>query len=393
MSQSTDLTRKPTAPKQPKRQSKVEGRTVFEMRGEDQLEVTVPEGFDAEGTALRYLEDEGLTPGEWRVSHYRKIEYGAGLTSVRFSFERVKSRLSVTLSDEELETALGTARARIGLENSSQAPVGAESKTYLVALGDMQFGKDDGDGLAGTIARTMRTLDRAFSLYSWYGTRYDLNEVVIAFLGDHIEGFTSQGGANAWRTSTPLTEQIRVTRRIMLYAMQLFSALGVPVRMVAVPGNHGEPVRFEGNGITRYDDSHDTECLIAVADAAELAPEAFGHVSFYVPETDELSVALNLNSTNVVFNHGHKIRSGKHHDWVKGQAYNRSSLYRDCDVVLVGHYHHEYIEADSDRMIVQVPALEGGSQWWKHLTGTEASQGILVGLVGQGRIDNIEYVR
>ena len=69
----------------------------------------------------------------------------------------------------------------------------------------------------------------------------------------------------------------------MLRALTLFVPLAARVSMAAVPGNHGEAVRFAGKGVTRYDDSHDTEALIAVADAAALNPAAFGHGEFTSP--------------------------------------------------------------------------------------------------------------
>jgi metallophosphoesterase superfamily enzyme len=69
----------------------------------------------------------------------------------------------------------------------------------------------------------------------------------------------------------------------MLHALTLFAPLARRASMAAVPGNHGEAVRFAGKGVTRYDDSHDIESLLAVHDAASLNPEAFGHVEFYVP--------------------------------------------------------------------------------------------------------------
>ena len=252
---------------------------------------------------------------------------------------------------------------------------------------------ENGEGIVETIERTMKTLDEAYRLYWWYAQKYDITEVVVSFLGDHVEGFVSQGGANAWRTPNTLTEQIRVTRRIMLYAMQLFATLGIPVRMVAIPGNHGEAHRFNGRGVTRYDDSHDTECLISVSDAAKLNPEAFGHVSFYVPETDELSVALDLNGTLTAFTHGHMMKPGKYHEWVKGQAYNRGSIFRDVDAVFLGHWHHGHYEESSDRVIVIVPTLETGSQWWKHATGEASMQGLVVATLGEGRVDGVEFVR
>src|SRR5690606_32257023 len=128
------------------------------------------------------------------------------------------------------------------------------SHGFLVLLGDMQFGKMDGDGPAGTLKRTIEALNKAADLLLSYRRLYDLGHVHVAWLGDHLEGFTSQNGANSWRTSLTLSEQIRLTRRVMLYAMQLYAPLANKVTMAAVPGNHGETIRFEGTGLTRYDD-------------------------------------------------------------------------------------------------------------------------------------------
>lgn len=355
----------------------------------DRARISLPDEPDAEGTALAYLQQEGLDPAEWEVTGFRKGTYRNN-ASVRFTFKRKPSQEGVgaSLSDAELERILSARPSLKVPQIASQAP----GKTYLVALGDMQFGKGLKEGdTAAVISRTLDALDRAHAQMHWYAQRYQFNEIVIAFLGDHIEGFNSQGGATAWRTPLPLTDQIRITRRVMLYAMELFAPYGLPLKMVGVPGNHGEAVRF-GKSLTTYDDSHDTEALIAVHDAAKLNPQSFGHVEFFVPQFDELSVALNLNGTNAVFTHGHQIKAGRHHEWVKGQAYNRSSVYSTADLVMCGHYHHFLVIDSSDRRIVQIPTLESESQWFKHMDGAEATRGIVVGVVGQGRMDQIEMV-
>ena len=75
---------KPTAPVQPRREAVVSQRSI-EISGST-LTMTIPDEPDAEGTALRYLEDEGLSPEEWEVTGFRKIEYGQGLSSVRSRF-------------------------------------------------------------------------------------------------------------------------------------------------------------------------------------------------------------------------------------------------------------------------------------------------------------------
>jgi hypothetical protein len=262
---------------------------------------------------------------------------------------------------------------------------------FVVALGDMQFGKVDGDGVVGTVERTIRCLDGAMDLLQVYRQRYDIGHVHIAWLGDHIEGFNSQGGANAWRTVLTLTEQIRLTRRVMLHAAMGFAPLADKLTMAAVPGNHGEAVRFEGGGITRYDDSHDTEALVAVADALHIA-KGYEHVQCLVPDTDELTVVTEVAGTVFAHAHGHQWRPDKHMEWWKGQAFHNPGL-AAAHVLLSGHYHHERVDTDGPRLSLQVPALESESTWWRHKTGTIGAPGIIVGVTKDGRFDHREVVR
>ncbi|AFV51361.1 exonuclease [Streptomyces phage phiCAM] len=265
--------------------------------------------------------------------------------------------------------------------------------TFIVAIGDMQFGKIDGDGVEGTLQRTIECLNKAAALLEQYRLRFPIGHVHIAWLGDHIEGFVSQGGANTWRTVLTLNEQIRLTRRVMLHALLLFSPMVARLTMAAVPGNHGEAVRINGKGVTRYDDSHDTESLIAVKDAADLSPERFGHVEFFVPDTDELSVVVECSGTVVAHVHGHQFRPGKHFDYWKGQAFNRASAFHQADLLLAGHLHHEHVDTDGFRTFIQPPAMESESTWWRHAKGTTGAPGLIVAVTKDGNTNLKEVVR
>src|SRR5690606_39754379 len=89
------------------------------------------------------------------------------------------------------------------------APAPGGDHAFVVALGDMQFGKADGDGAEGTLRRTLDCLERAAALVPVYQARFGIGHIHLAWLGDHIEGFSSQGGANVWRTPLTLNEQLR----------------------------------------------------------------------------------------------------------------------------------------------------------------------------------------
>jgi hypothetical protein len=340
-----------------------------------------------EGTALRFIESEGLNPEEWEATGFRRSEWGDPLhllESSRFTFRRVIAGSKIELLPEEI-TALKRYRGKAQRAQGDHA--------YIVAIGDMQLGKVDGDGIEGTIARALTGINKAADLLAIHRKRFDIGHVHVAWLGDHIEGFVSQGGANIWRTQLTLNEQIRLSRRVMLHALTTFADQAEVLTMAAVPGNHGETIRLAGHGITRYDDSHDTESLIAVADATALHGNAFEHVKFYVPQTDEMTVVLDLAGTITAHVHGHQYRPGKHWEWWKGQAFGRSVDLQSADLLLAGHLHHALIDSDGPRMFLQVPALESESTWWRHATGTPGSPGLLTAVTSNGQTRAIEVLR
>jgi hypothetical protein len=364
-----------------------------EVKG-DVATVTVrglPEEAD-ESAAAAYLRSKGEDPELWVATGFRSGEWtmASGETGVsnRYTFARRGS------SAEGERPNLDELIAAIDSSGPSVTVSQTEGEfTFIVALGDMQFGKIDGDGVEGTLQRTVDCLNKAAALLDQYRLRFKIGHVHIAWLGDHIEGFVSQGGANTWRTVLTLNEQIRLTRRVMLHALLLFAPRVARLTMAAVPGNHGEAVRISGKGVTRYDDSHDTESLIAVKDAADLSPERFGHVEFYVPDTDELSVVVDCSGTVVAHVHGHQFRPGKHFDYWKGQAFNRSSAFHQADLLLAGHLHHEHVDSDGPRTFIQPPAMESESTWWRHAKGTTGAPGLVVAITQNGETNLKEVVR
>jgi len=337
--------------------------------------------------ATAVLRDRGLNPANWSATGYRSSEWtmpnGDTGISARFTFTRTANGERPPIADLIAEIQQH--------KPAATRPDGDHG--FLVLLGDTQFGKIDGDGVAGALHRTVDGLNRAADLLTEYRQRFDIGHVHIAWLGDHVEGFVSQAGANVWRTPLTLSEQIRLTRRVMLHALVTFAPLAQRLTMAAVPGNHGEAVRIAGKGLTRYDDSHDTESLVAVHDAALLAPDAFGHAEFYVPATDELTIVLDVAGTVVAHAHGHQWRPGRHFDWWRSQAFNAASAMHRADLLIAGHLHHELIDTDGPRTFVQAPALEAESTWWRHATGTPGHPGLIIAVTKDGHTNVKEVIR
>ena len=386
-----ELLAKPVGPSTPARQTDPEKDFTrqIEVSG-DTAVVTVrgPASEADESAATTYLRSKGEDPALWEVTGFRSGEWsmanGEMGVSNRYTFRRIAG---VEAERPPLDDLIAEVKKHRPVKVRPQGDHG-----YLVLLGDMQFGKIDGDGVEGTLRRTIDCLNKAADSLMWQRQRFDIGHVHIAWLGDHIEGFISQDGANLWRTPLTLNEQIRLTRRVMLHALSTFAPLAERVSMAAVPGNHGEAIRVNGKGTTRYDDSHDTESLIAVADGAALNPEAFGHVEFYVPETDELTVVLDVAGSVVAHAHGHKWRPGKHFEWWRGQAFNKDSAMHQADVLVAGHLHHEFVDTDGSRTFIQPPAMESESTWWRHSTGTGGAPGLIVAVTKDGSVPVKEIV-
>lgn len=353
------------------------------------VEIVDRAGEVDESTAADYLREEGLDPSAWEVTGFRKGKWGKDgeFESCRFTY-RPKGGVAEA---EALDLDELIAAIELNPSIESVRPQGDHG--FLILLGDMQFGKIDGDGVEGTLRRTIECIDKAAAKLADYRKLYAIGHVHVAWLGDHIEGFESQGGANVWRTPLTLNEQIRLTRRVMLHALLTFAPLAGKVTMAAVPGNHGDAVRFMGKGVTRYDDSHDTESLIAVSDAAALAPERFGHVEFYVPETDELTVVTEVAGTVIAHVHGHHWRPGKHFDWWEGQAFEPTSLLHRADLMVAGHLHHEFIDSWGPRTFIQPPSMESESTWFRHAKGVTGAPGLIVAITRDGETNLKEVIR
>ena len=153
-------------------------------------------------------------------------------------------------------------------------------------------------------------------------------------------------------------------------------------------GNHDEG--YSRDLKTREDDSWAVEALNMVADALEFNP-AFSHVECYVPGPDEQGVVMDVAGTVIAHVHGHKIKPGKWREWWAGQALGRQA-YGEADLLLQGHMHHWQVSEDGDRKWICVPAMEGGSTWWRDATGTWGSPGILTFKTKDGRIRDMTKI-
>lgn len=350
--------------------------------------IEVPEDAP-EGDAESFLRDAGQDPADWEVTGFKRSEWGDPenpFVSTRFTFKR---RDRVQQSDRE--DAVAEVLDWIAQHRPERPGYRIPSRDLAVlAIGDLQLGKLENleEGFDHSAANAISVIDQFVADLQETPTK----EVLVAWLGDHGEGFVSQGGANTWRTQMTQQDQNRIMRRLMYYAVDQIAPWTGRLVMVAVPGNHGESQRISGKGVTRYDDNNDTEQLNAVAEGVARSGEDFDRVEFYVPERDEISLTVDVGGISVGAVHGERWSSGKHADWWEGQVFHDGPTAR-ADVLLCGHWHHLLVQDIGKKLFAQVPALERRSKWWEHKTGIVGHPGALLLEGHGGQVTNIKPLR
>jgi predicted phosphodiesterase len=330
---------------------------------------------DFEATHDNLLLDRGYDPAEWRITSVTDSEWDVQTKSGTDTFQAFKFTAVPRGAGEAERPDIDELLAIVNEPRRLPAvfELGSGEGAWVHALGDLQLGKKQADGTEGIVRRVRASIDAGLALFLRTPDRP--SHVHVAWLGDCVEGTVSQGGKNMWLTELTITEQLRLLRRIMMYAIDAYAPYCSRLTMVSVPGNHDEAMRHPVN--TRSDDSWAIDALVAVSDAIELNPAKYGHVETYVPGIDEQDVTLEVGGLIVTHIHGHQHRKGQHWQWWQGQAFGGQQAGL-AKLLLAGHEHHYQLEAKGDRLRICVPAFEQESVWWRHKTGEVGAPGGLV---------------
>ena len=329
----------------------------------------------------QFISDAGIDPDEVEVVEPVQVRgwdspIGEG-NVVRMHYYRLTlRRRGLTVNLDELIKAAKRRRPKPSASPSEDS--------FLMALGDLQLGKVDGDGVEGTVQRFIDTTEMAVQRYRQLRRRKLVGPIALVHLGDCIEGMVSQGGANAWRTRLTTTEQVRLYRRLCIEQIKVLSAATDEMVFAVVPGNHDEAYR----PLQTYGDSWAIDVAAQVKDALELAG-TYEHVNVIAPARDELTLTLDISGTVVGMAHGHQFPRGDVVKWWAGQSHGRQPI-GDADLLLAGHLHHLKVMDTGPKTFIQVPALESESTWWRHRTGEVTRPGIVTAVVGGGGWSSLE---
>lgn len=271
-----------------------------------------------------------------------------------------------------------------------KAAQAAGSLSFVWVIADLQVGKPDGgEGSEAIVARYLQGIEdikaRVKELRSQgraIGTLY------VCGVGDCIENVKGHYAQQAFRADLNLTQQVRVMRRLVVRAVKELAPLFEHVVIACVPGNHGEASRNEaGKSDTDFSDNWDVEVFSSAYDALKENP-AFDNVSFIAPRGQELTLTLDISGTITTLAHGHQFPSGSAKQsgaekWWADMAHGMQQA-GESVLLIAGHLHHLVIRRQGAKTFLQAPALDGGSDWYRAISGMDSPPGIVTLVVGDG---------
>jgi len=252
----------------------------------------------------------------------------------------------------------------------------------VVVLSDWQIGKADGDGLKGTVERILNGIDKVeVRIKELEKLKRPIGKLMVLWTGDSIEGCVGHYAQQTFSVELDRRDQVKVARRLLRDALMRWSKHFTEVQVLAVGGNHGENRNSGGKSYTSLNDNDDVAIVEQVAEILEANPEAFGHIQFAIPK-DKLSITADAAGWVLGITHGHTARRGgtgteqKLRRWLEGQSLGRRNV-GGADVLVSGHYHHFRVADWGGCVWLQAPAMDGGSDWWKEMSGEKSESGIL----------------
>lgn len=300
----------------------------------------------------------------------------------RLRYYRAALRATTNLGDRaDIEALCAIAMRR----RSIVAPIVTGERALLVALSDWQLGKGEGGGSAATTERICSAIDALPArLRELKRSGRQVSAVYLVGLGDLVEQCSGHYPGQPFTTDLDRREQLRLARRLILRAVDTVAPLAPRVVLAAVPGNHGENRNSSGKAYTRTTDNDDLAVVEQVAEVLAANPARYGHVSTVL--ADSATLVLDVAGVVTAFAHGHKSGGGGHpaqrvEKWWQGQVMGRQPV-ADASLLLTGHYHHLIVSEGTGRTMVQVPAMDGGSEWFTDRTGQSSPAGLLTLGVG-----------
>jgi predicted phosphodiesterase len=338
----------------------------------------------------------GVDAGNYRVVEntaeirFWDVNAGMGVIERLYYFKAKIVSNEVYMPDEDFKKLLQLASKKKPLPKQK---VTKNTKTFTIALADFQIGKG---GTEESIERFISYIPKIKKQVKELQKHETIDQVLFAGLGDLVESCSGHYAMQEFQTELDERQQQKVARRMIYTLIKEIMPLFKRGLVAFCGGNHGE-TRKNGKAYTTFGDNKDVMLAEELQEIFKEAPAYKDILDFIIPE-NELSLTFEISGVVTTILHGHQMRSGinsqaKARKWLSDQAFSRSNI-ADSDILLHGHYHYFSAYESSDRLIVQAPTLDSGSEWFENTKGDKSRAGLLTLVVGgEEKWDYIKVIR
>jgi hypothetical protein len=339
----------------------------------ESMHVELPEGYELRLVAASYdpvawTRDVAFTP------HPGKQDTPTKTPAVTRPAWRY--RFAVVPSEQRIEL---DALALLG--RLKRTPVARTKFTgdasFVTCVNDWQVGKvANGLGTPDLIERLDRYFDGVIARAKDLGKR-NLGELVILAGGDLVEGcfiYPNQ----AHQIDRNRRQQTNTATEVFVDYLDRVTAHFDRIRVLAVPGNHGEH-RFEGRRIDR-NDNDDVKVIEDAARTVSRDPR-MSHVSFVIAQ-DEPALTMDVQGHILALTHGNVYGKSKGptpdmkaYEWYKNMAAGHHPV-GDATVLVGNHFHHDIVKNYGSLLFLQTPAADNGSPEFADYSGTDCPAGM-----------------
>lgn len=265
-------------------------------------------------------------------------------------------------------------------------PVGVP---MVVCLSDAQIGKDGDDTPDPDVMQAR--FEGALAVVAGMVAERKPVSLVIADVGDAIEGITSTAPNQISTNTLEIDEQLRWWQRRFTQTIMTLAPFAGRTKVISVPSNHTE-IR-NNSGKVGYGD-YGLGVAHTVEDAFNLHGTTLNLEFFYPATKYDVVTYVDVEGTVVAFTHGHHAKGlDRIPQWVANQAASTKSRMGEARIVVHGHHHTPLYRESRGRAIVSCAMFDSGSPWFENLTGEHSRPAITTFTIRDGWVADLDYVQ
>jgi len=263
-----------------------------------------------------------------------------------------------------------------------QPGIWSSNASLVIMISDVHWGKKTDSGFCSDVAveRVLSIPEKIVSILGKDPTDLDIDEVVVLFLGDELEGEDIFDGQNAM-IELPVILQSKVATVTFWKLLNALSVIfEVPVRVETVPGNHGRMSKT-ANKASNWDNSvYQTLSILASMD-----------------DTEDIIVNANLEAFNIIDIKGHKIylnHQGVKHMGTPAMKVKFAGwiISKDIEYLLSGHWHRIEVSSFIGRRTICNGSICGPDDLSEQMAVEEPPAQVFFLMKPGKKIDNIHII-